>query len=95
MGVVVGDSADKTIRVDVKRLVKHPKYGKYVYRTTRCYAHDERNEAHLGDHVEITEARPLSKTKRWRLVSVLNRPSRASGSFNTSDDASHEGDGIE
>ena len=76
MGVVVGDRADKTIRVDVRRLVKHPKYGKYVYRTTRCYAHDERNEARLGDHVEIVEARPLSKTKRWRLVNVLDRASR-------------------
>ena len=75
VGVVVGDRADKTISVEVRRLVKHAKYGKYVYRATRCYAHDEGNEARAGDRVEIVETRPLSKTKRWRLVSVLERAS--------------------
>ena len=75
VGVVVGDGADKTIRVEVRRLVKHPKYGKYVYRTTRCHAHDEGNDARTGDRVEIMEVRPLSKMKRWRLVSVLERAS--------------------
>ncbi len=75
VGVVVGDRAEKTISVDVRRLVKHPKYGKYIYRTTRCYAHDEKNEARAGDRVAITETRPLSKTKRWRLVNVLERAS--------------------
>lgn len=73
--MVIGDKADKTISVEVRRLVKHPKYGKYVYRTTRCYAHDEGNQARAGDRVEIVETRPLSKTKRWRLVSVLDRES--------------------
>ena len=76
VGVVVSDKADKTISVEIRRLVKHPKYGKYVYRTTRCYAHDEKNEAREGDRVEIAETRPLSKLKRWRLVSVLDRASQ-------------------
>ena len=80
VGVVASDSGDKTISVDVRRLVKHPKYGKYVYRTTRCYAHDEKNDARAGDRVEIMETRPLSKTKRWRLVSVLERASLEGGS---------------
>ncbi len=76
VGVVVGDRADKTISVEIRHLVKHPKYGKYVRRTTRCYAHDEKNEAREGDRVEIAETRPLSKLKRWRLVSVLDRASQ-------------------
>lgn len=75
VGLVVGDGADKTISVDVRRLVKHPKYGKYVYRTTRCYAHDEDNAAKKGDRVEIVETRPLSKTKRWRLANVIEQAS--------------------
>ncbi len=75
VGLVVADRADKTIRVDIRRLVKHPKYGKYIYRTTRCYVHDEDNAARKGDRVEIMETRPLSKMKRWRLLSVLDRAS--------------------
>ena len=76
-GVVTRDKTAKTRRVEVERLVRHPKYGKYVKRRTVCYAHDEKNESHLGDTVEIVESRPLSKTKRWNLVKVVKRaPSR-------------------
>lgn len=73
VGVVVGDKGDKTVTVLIRRLVKHRRYGKYVLRSTRCHAHDEQNEAHVGDRVEIMETKPLSKTKRWRLASVLER----------------------
>jgi small subunit ribosomal protein S17 len=72
-GIVVSDKGDKTITVAVRTLVQHPKYGKYVRRTTRCRVHDENNEACVGDKVEIMETRPVSRTKRWRLVSVLDR----------------------
>ena len=70
---MVSDKADKTLTVRVKALVRHPYYGKYVHRSTRCYVHDEKNEARRGDRVEIMETRPTSKKKRWRLVSVLER----------------------
>ena len=73
IGVVTGDRMNKTIVVEVERLVEHPKYGKRIRRSTRYYAHDEAREAKLGDKVEITETRPISKTKRWRLVRVLGR----------------------
>ncbi len=77
-GVVTRDKNDKTRRVEVERLVRHPKYGKYVKQRTVCYAHDEANESHLGDTVEIMESRPLSRTKRWRLVRVVAKaPTRA------------------
>ncbi|MHC5053380.1 MAG: 30S ribosomal protein S17 [Planctomycetota bacterium] len=72
-GIVVSDKGDKTITVAVRTLVRHPGYGKYVRRSTSCRAHDEKNEARVGDRVEIMETRPISKTKRWRLVSVLER----------------------
>src|SRR5438067_1066219 len=76
-GVVTRDKNLKTRRVEVERLVKHPKYGKYIKRRTICYAHDENNESHLGDTVEIVETRPLSRLKRWRLVRVVTKaPSR-------------------
>lgn len=76
-GIVTRDKNAKTRRVEVERLVRHPKYGKYVKQRTICYAHDENNESHLGDTVEIVESRPLSRTKRWRLVRVVTRaPSR-------------------
>jgi small subunit ribosomal protein S17 len=76
-GIVTRDKNLKTRRVEVERLVRHPKYGKFVKRRTICYAHDENNESHLGDTVEIVESRPLSRTKRWRLVRVVTRaPSR-------------------
>ncbi len=76
-GLVVSDRMDKTIAVEVDRLVKHDKYRKFVSRNSKFYAHDEKNEAGLGDTVEIAETRPLSKLKRWRLVRVI---ARAAGS---------------
>ena len=76
-GTVTRDKNAKTRRVEVQRLVRHPKYGKYVKQRTICYVHDENNESHLGDTVEIVESRPLSRTKRWRLVRVVVKaPSR-------------------
>jgi small subunit ribosomal protein S17 len=71
VGRVVSDKMDKTITVRQERLTKHPLYGKYVRRATTYKAHDEENKARIGDTVEIAFARPLSKTKRWRLVRVL------------------------
>lgn len=77
-GVVTRDKNAKTRRVEVERLVRHPKYGKYVKSRTVCYVHDESNESHLGDTVEIIESRPLSRTKRWNLIRVVVKaPSRA------------------
>lgn len=76
-GIVTRDKMTKTRRVEVERLVRHPKYGKFVKRRTVCYVHDEKNESHLGDTVEIVESRPLSKTKRWDLVKIVKKaPSR-------------------
>jgi small subunit ribosomal protein S17 len=76
-GIVTRDKMAKTRRVEVERLVRHAKYGKFVKRRTVCYAHDEKNESHLGDTVEIIESRPLSKLKRWELVKVVKKaPSR-------------------
>ena len=72
-GVVVSDKADKTVRVEVSRLVKDPMYGKYLRRKTVCHAHDEENEANEGDTVEIIESRPRSKMKRWELVRVVEK----------------------
>ena len=71
VGVVRTAKMDKTRRVEVPRLQKHPKYGKYVKRRTVCYMHDENNESKVGDTVEIMETRPMSKLKRWRLVRVV------------------------
>lgn len=71
VGVVTGDKTSKTRRVEISRLVKHPKYGKYQRRRTVCYAHDETNQSHAGDTVEIIESRPLSRLKRWQLVRVV------------------------
>ncbi len=64
---------DKTITVAVERKVKHPIYGKFVKKTTRFHAHDEKNECSIGDTVRIMETRPLSKTKRWRLAEVVEK----------------------
>jgi small subunit ribosomal protein S17 len=71
VGVVTSDKAAKTRRVEIPRMVRHPKYGKYFRRKTICYAHDENNESGQGDTVEIIESRPMSKTKRWNLVRVI------------------------
>ena len=76
VGTVISDAMDKTITVQVMRLVQHPRYKKYVKRFTRLRAHDEGNEAGVGDKVEVYFARPLSKTKRWRLGRILERGSR-------------------
>jgi len=72
-GRVVSNKMDKSITVAIERMVKHPIYGKFVKRTTKLHAHDENNECGLGDTVEISECRPLSKTKSWTLVSVLEK----------------------
>jgi small subunit ribosomal protein S17 len=71
IGVVASAKMDKTRRIELQRLVPHPKYGKYERHRTVCYAHDETNETHVGDIVEIMETRPLSKTKRWRVVRIV------------------------
>jgi small subunit ribosomal protein S17 len=72
-GVVVSDKMDKTITVEVERQMQHPLYKKFIKRTKKFYAHDENNQAHTGDVVEIVETKPLSKLKRWRLVEVVTR----------------------
>lgn len=74
VGSVVSDKMDRTIVVSVERRFAHPLYGKQVTRHKRYYAHDQDNEARVGDVVRITETRPLSKNKRWRLVEVIRRP---------------------
>ena len=73
-GVVVGDRADKTVTVMVERRFAHPLYGKQVKRTKKYHAHDEANEYRVGDAVSIMETRPLSRTKRWRVVELIERP---------------------
>ena len=72
-GVVTSDKMDKTIVVSSKFTEKHPIYGKFVQKTKKYHAHDENNDAHIGDTVLIMETRPLSKTKRWRLVQIVER----------------------
>jgi len=71
IGIVTSDKMDKTRRVEIPRLVKHPRYGKYIKRRTICHVHDETNQSRTGDHVEIMETRRLSKTKTWRLIKVV------------------------
>jgi small subunit ribosomal protein S17 len=73
VGIVTGDKMQKTRRVEIPRLVKHPKYGKYIRRRTVCYVHDEQNQSAAGDEVEIIESRPMSKLKRWDLVKVVRK----------------------
>jgi len=73
IGVVTSNRMDKTVTVAVERKVKHPIYGKFVKKTTKFHAHDEKNECTIGDTVRIMETRPLSKTKRWRLVEVVEK----------------------
>ncbi len=72
-GMVVSDKMDKTAVVAVIERVRHAKYGKFMMRTKRLYAHDETNDANTGDKVRVMETRPLSKNKRWRIVEVLER----------------------
>ena len=73
LGVVSSNKMDKTITVNVERKVKHPLYGKFVKKSTKFHAHDEKNERSIGDTVRIMETRPISKTKRWRLVEVVEK----------------------
>ena len=72
-GQVVSNKADKTITVLLERKVKHPIYGKFVKRSTKVHAHDEKNECNIGDTVRVKEHRPLSKLKRWNLIEILER----------------------
>lgn len=73
VGVVSSNKMDKTITVKVERKIKHPLYGKFLKKTTSFHAHDEKNECSIGDMVKIMESRPLSKTKRWILVEVVEK----------------------
>ena len=73
IGVVVSTKMDKSIVVAVERKEKHPMYGKFVKKTTKFVAHDEKNECSIGDTVRIMETRPLSKTKNWRLVEIVEK----------------------
>jgi small subunit ribosomal protein S17 len=73
IGLVVSNKMEKSIVVQIERKVKHPKYGKFVRRTTKLVAHDENNDCNIGDTVLIMETRPLSKQKCWRLVEIIER----------------------
>ena len=73
IGLVVSNKMEKTIVVAVARKVKHPIYGKFVNKTKKYHAHDEKNECSIGDTVRLMETRPLSKTKRWRLVEIIEK----------------------
>ena len=73
VGRVLSDKMDKTIVVQVERIVRDPRFGKFLKKYSKCYAHDEKREAKLGDRVKIAETRPLSKSKRWRLVAILEK----------------------
>jgi small subunit ribosomal protein S17 len=73
VGVVASDKTPKTRRVEIDRLVRHPKYGKFIRKRTVCHVHDENNESSAGDTVEIVECRPLSRTKRWKLLRVVEK----------------------
>ena len=73
VGFVTSDKAAKTRRVEIERLVRHPRYSKIIRKKTICHVHDENNESHVGDKVEIEESRPLSKLKRWILVRIVEK----------------------
>src|SRR6516164_1836105 len=85
VGLVTSDKMNKTRRVEIPRLVKHARYGKIIRRRTVCHVHDEQNESHQGDTVEIMETRPLSKTKNWRLVRVVAKAPVAAVHATTAD----------
>jgi len=74
IGVVISDKMDKTVVIQVERLVSHPVYKKYVKRRNNIKAHDEKNEYQIGDRVEVVETRPTSKDKRWRVNKLIDRP---------------------
>jgi len=73
IGVVVSNKMDKTVVIAEKKKMKHPIYGKFVNKTTKFHAHDEKNDCNIGDLVRIMETRPMSKSKRWRLVEIIER----------------------
>ncbi|MBL4578289.1 MAG: 30S ribosomal protein S17 [Flavobacteriales bacterium] len=73
IGLVASSSMDKSISVSIRRKVKHPRYGKFIKKTTRLLAHDEKNECGVGDTVRIMETRPVSKTKCWRVVEIIEK----------------------
>ncbi|MEZ4104661.1 MAG: 30S ribosomal protein S17 [Candidatus Paceibacterota bacterium] len=73
VGVVTSNKMEKTITVAVVRKLKHPKYGKFLKKTKKFHAHDEKNECNIGDTVKIMETRPLSATKRWRLIEIVEK----------------------
>lgn len=73
VGVVTSNKMDKTIVVKIERKIKHPLYGKFLKKSTSFHAHDDKNECSIGDTVRIMETRPMSKTKRWRLVEVIEK----------------------
>jgi len=73
VGIVVSDKMDKTITIAIERKVPHPIYKKYFKKTTKLMAHDEKSESRVGDKVKIIETRPLSKSKRWRLVEIVEK----------------------
>jgi len=73
VGVVISDKMDKTVTVRLQRRVKHPLYGKYITRDTKVHAHDESNECHAGDTVRVASCRPLSKTKAWKVIDIVER----------------------
>lgn len=77
IGLVTSDKMKETIVVEVQRLVRHPRYDKFLRRRTKLYAHNANNEAKVGDTVEVMATRPISKLKRWRLVRIVNRPQSA------------------
>ena len=79
LGRVVSNKMDKTVSVAVERLIKHPVYGKYIRRTTKVLAHDASNECRVGDRVSISECRPVSKTKSWAVVGVVERAADHNG----------------
>jgi small subunit ribosomal protein S17 len=72
-GVVVSDARDKTVTIEIRNAIRHPIYRKTVRSTTRLHAHDEQNDARTGDTVRVMETRPLSKTKRWRVIEIVER----------------------
>ncbi len=76
IGKVVSDKMEKSVVVALERKIKHPMYGKYIRKTTKLHVHDEENVSKVGDVVSITECRPISKTKSWTLVEVLERPAQ-------------------
>lgn len=73
VGVVTSNLMDKSIVITVERKVKHPKYGKFIKKSSKFVAHDENNDSNIGDTVKVRECRPMSKTKKWRLIEVIER----------------------